>query len=93
MYLTGFQGLIRAQLYQKLHYDAERRKADKIKIINVYKVIVCDTMQLKNPKMAQNRPLKAKSPGSSPGNATKYLPQNERPTSSSVMTPETSNLK
>ena len=46
MYLTGFQGLIRAHLYQKLHYVAGRRKADEIIMRNVYRGIVCDTVQL-----------------------------------------------
>jgi hypothetical protein len=58
-------------LYQKLHSVAGRRKAHKIEITNVYRGIVCIAMQREKVKIAQNRSLKAKSPGSSPGNATK----------------------
>jgi hypothetical protein len=71
MYLTGFAGLIRAHLYQKLHYVAGRRKAYKIEITNVYRGIVCIAVQREKLKIAENRPLKAKSSGSSPDNATK----------------------
>ena len=52
MYLTGFQGLIRAHLYQKLHYVAGRREADEIIIINVYRGSVCNAVQLKKTKSA-----------------------------------------
>jgi hypothetical protein len=45
MYLTGFAGLIRAHLYQKLHSVAGRRKAHKIEITNVYRGIVCIAVQ------------------------------------------------
>ena len=70
MYLTASTGLIRAHLYQKLHYVAWRCRAHKKTVVNVYGDIVCNAVQLKKPKTVKNRPLKAKSPGSSPGNAT-----------------------
>jgi len=52
MYLTGFQGLIRAHLYQKPHYVAGGRKALTIVIVNLYGVIVCDTVQVEKRKMS-----------------------------------------
>jgi hypothetical protein len=77
MYLTGFAGLIRAHLYQKLHSVAGRRKAHKIEIANVYRGIVCIAMQCEKLEIAQNRSLKAKSSSSSLDNATKITDKSD----------------
>jgi hypothetical protein len=79
MYFTGFAGLLRAHLYQKLHSLAGRRKAHKIELTNVYRGIVCIAVQREKLTIAENRSLKAKSPGSSPGNATKINNLQQQP--------------
>ena len=73
MYLTVFAGLIRAHVYQKLHKDAVRRTGVKNRKSNGMSVMRCNAMRHENARKPRNRTLKAKSPGSSPGNATKSI--------------------